>query len=994
MQGIDLSQFVDAFFDEGRERLASINEALVVFESDALDDAGFAALRRDAHTIKGSALMLGVQDVGAAAHLFEDAVEYLIKHSECRTAPMIQFLFDIHDSLADRLQAVDSVTIDTADFRRRHDALLSETTVGDATQAVDDEEAVSEEAVSEEAVSEEAVSEKAVSEEAVSEEAVSEEAVSEEAVSEEAVSEEAVSEEAVSEEAVSVDLSQFVESFFDEGRQRLASINEALVVFESGALDDAGFAALRRDAHTIKGSALMLGVQDVGAAAHLFEDAVEHQIKDSGYRTAPMIQFLFDIHDSLADRLQAVDSAAIDTADFRRRHDALLAEAAAAADVLATEADEGQADVLGEDIVAEETASVETIADTEHADQDNDETSEAEAIEEDIFRPDVTNVKAKVASHSGSGRFIRVDAERLNLLSGQLIELSTGKAFGGKLVQDVHVLQKQMEQLRRLARGIESEMESAPASESFALFDRHMEWLHRATKHLIADVDYNVERQDIMLDDLRDQVLGLMLRPLDTIFPAFPRAVRDTANRYGKKARLVIADEKVECDQSVVEALMEPLVHLLNNAIAHGIESPEERLQAGKPEAGQITLLSTQSGSEIHIEVIDDGRGIDPERVKKVAVERGVTTQYEADEMSDAEVFELIFRSGFSTRDEIDETSGRGVGMNVVQDTVRRLTGVIRINTEIGKGTRFLISLPVSIAVQRALIFRIGDQKFGMLIHMLEQVVSPKPDDVKHAAGGRMSLTYSGQKVPLVDLRQIISHDDASEANDIPLIVVARHIDGFVGIVVDELYADTEIIVRELDPYLKRYQAQGLMGNTITDDGSVVLLMEPYGIKEMGRTAPHQVAHDMVAEDAILPAARVLLVDDSIIARQVEKSLLESMGMTVETAIDGMDAIEKLEHDAYDVVVSDLEMPRLDGFGLVRRMRNDRQYRHIPILIVSTRESPEDRLKGMEAGADGYLIKQQLAQGELHATLKRLLEPLTSADESNRKRPSQDAPIV
>ncbi|MDQ6987030.1 MAG: response regulator [Mariprofundaceae bacterium] len=948
MPGIDLSQFVASFFDEGRQRLASINEALVAFESGVLDDEGFAALRRDAHTIKGSALMLGVQDVGDAGHLFEDAIEHLLKHPEYRTAAMSQFLFDVHDRLAERLQAVDTAVIDVSEFRRHFDALLKD-----------------------------------------------------------------VAEETTAEETTSIDFSLFIASFFEEGRQRLASINEALVAFEAAFLDDEGFAALRRDAHTIKGSALMLGVQDVGDAGHLFEDAVEYLLKHPEYRTAAMSQFLFDVHDRLAERLQAVDSPAIDISEFRRRFDALLTESTVENPVLADAGIDGQTYVLEEqeeERVAEDVAGAEqalinkqeaVVADTGKIDEQVDEQAdepqarEIDAVpEDDPFRPDVVNVKAKVASHSGSGRFIRVDAERLNLLSGQLIELSTGKAFGGKLMQDIRVLQKQMNQLRQLARGIEVELASSAASESLGLFDRHMEWLERATKHLILDVDYNVERQGIMLDDLRDQVLGLMLRPLETIFPAFPRAVRDIANRHGKKARLVIADEKVECDQNVVEALMEPLVHLLNNAIAHGIESPQERLKLGKPEAGQITLLATQSGSEIHIEVIDDGQGIDPEQIKKAAVERGVTTQYEADEMSDAEALELIFRSGFSTRQNVDETAGRGVGMNVVQDTVRRLTGVIQIQTEVGKGTRFLISLPVSIAVQQALIFRIGDQKFGMLIHILEQVVSPQPGEVEYAAGGRMSLTYSGQKVPLVDLRKIISEGGADEAENIPLVVVARHIDGFTGIVVDELYADAEIIVRELDPYLKRYQAQGLMGNTIIDDGSVVLLMEPYGIKEMGRTAPHQVAHDMAPEDVKLHAVRVLLVDDSIIARQVEKALLESMGMIVETAIDGMDAVEKLEHDAYDVVISDLEMPRLDGFGLVRRMRNNPKYSKIPILIISTRESDEDRQKGMEAGANAYLIKQQLAQGELHETLKRLLGPLTQADESNRKRSSQDAPIV
>ncbi|MDQ6971031.1 MAG: response regulator, partial [Mariprofundaceae bacterium] len=766
----------------------------------------------------------------------------------------------------------------------------------------------------------------------------------------------------------------------------LSSINQALVALESGTLTDDGLVGLRRDAHTIKGSALMLGINDVGKIGHLFEDAVEHLIKDDALRNGYMIQLLFDMHDTLAERMQAVDSPAIDASPFQARYDALLT-GEADSDAAAEHADSTKA----EDGSAEHSDVVDVAAESDSPSENSTRPGHTDVAKDWIamagFRPDVSDVKAKVGRSGGSGRFMRVDAERLNVLSGQLIELSTGKAFGNKLSQEVQALQAQMRQLQYLARKLKSDAPASADVESSVLFDRQMEWLLRATSNLSSDVDYNVERQGLMLDDLRDRVLGLMLRPLESVFSAFPRAVRDVAGRYHKKARLVTAGESVECDQSVVESLMEPLVHLINNAVAHGIESPEERRALGKPEAGQISMLAMQSGSEIHIEVVDDGKGIDSEHIKRVAVERGVTTQFEADAMSEAEALELIFRPGFSTHEVVDETAGRGIGMNVVQDTVRRLTGVIRIQTQKGKGTRFLISLPVSIAVQRALMFRIGSQRFGMLIPMVEHVMAPCADELL-IEGGKQVVQYDGESVPLVDLRHMLADKPDDVPDAAPLVLIARHIDGFTGIVVDELFDDAEIIVRELDPYLKRYQAQCLMGNTIAEDGAVVLLMEPYGIKEMGRTAPHQVVHDLAEGEANMHAVLALLAEDSIIARQIEKGLLESLGMTVDTAIDGMDAVEKMERGSYDVLITDLEMPRLDGFGLVRRVRNEPRYSELPILIISTRESAEDRMKGLEAGADAYLIKQNLAQGELHETLHSLLGPLTSADESNRKRPS------
>jgi len=320
-----------------------------------------------------------------------------------------------------------------------------------------------------------------------------------------------------------------------------------------------------------------------------------------------------------------------------------------------------------------------------------------------------------------------------------------------------------------------------------------------------------------------------------------------------------------------------------------------------------------------------------------------------------------------------------------VQDTLRRLTGAIRIDTEKGQGTRFIISLPVSIAVQRALLFRMGGQRFGMLTHMLEHVAAPRPEEIERIEG-RHYLAYEGQKVPLVDLRRMLP-GEAAEPAEHPMVLIAKHIEGFTGIVVDELYGDAEVIVRELDPYLKRYQAQGLMGNTIAEDGSVVLLIEPYGIKEMGRTAPdarlEQAAREATPEPGGEGGFRALLAEDSIIARQVEKTLLESMGLVVDTAIDGMDALEKMERRDYDILITDLEMPRLDGFGLVRRVRNEQRFEDLPILIISTRESAEDRIKGLEAGADAYLVKQKLDQGGLRDALRALLGPLTNEEESS-----------
>jgi len=819
------------------------------------------------------------------------------------------------------------------------------------------------------------------------------------------------------------ELSSFIASFFDEARERLSSINQHLVNFESGNISEEELVELRRDAHTIKGSALMLGVKDVGGVGHLFEDAIEQMIEHVAWRTPAMIQFLYDLHDQLAQRLDEPDgNELLDPDALRTTYNDLVKMLESGSEEAIAGAEAGQrpeggiaSGLIGADEAeawkkSREFAEAEEESPSELQAGEKDKEGETgaespvpagKAVEErqdfeelastplpetavegvDNFRPDVSQLKMNVlGQRKSSGRFLRVDAERLEELSNYVIELSTEQSRGESVEDSLQALHLEMRALRRKWRQFRDALPGASESELVAgisALDEALDLHVRKTRYFIDEFRHGHSRSGIMFRDLRDQVLSLMLRPLDSIFSTFPRAIRDVAVRANKRVNLRISGKSVEIDQGVAETLVEPLVHLLNNAVAHGIESPEERKAAGKPEDGQITILARQSGNEVRIEVIDDGRGIDTEKVKETAVRNGVTTQAEADVMASAELLEMIFRPGFSTHTDVDDLAGRGIGMNVVQDTLRRLTGSIRIHTKVGQGTRFVLSLPVRIAVQHALTFRMGDRKFGMLTHMIDQVVPLNQQKLEKGAGGKDFFRYGDHMVPIVDLRRIMTKDPEA-LSDYPYILISEHIEGYVGIIIDELLGDHEIVVRDLEPYIKRYQPQGLMGNTIAADGSVLLLLEPYGIKEMGRTSPDDELEIRVGENVVFDF-KVLLVDDSLIARKVEQGILESLGFAVDTAIDGLDALAKLEAETYDMVVTDLEMPRLDGFGLVRRMRNQSRYEELPVLIISTRESAEDRMRAMEAGADAYLVKQQLDSENLLRNIRMLVGPLTES---------------
>ncbi len=1097
MSGFDLSNFLAAFFDEARDRLVSINRGLVEFESETIDDEGLVALRRDAHTIKGSALMLGVTDVGGVAHLFEDAMENLIQNPELRVPKMIQFLYDLHDHLDERLEEVDTEPrLDPKALREDYERLLQEVRSGGGS-AVEEEKQEETSLIG----AEEAASWKKQVDSAAGQMATAEEEVA----TEEDVAA-ASEDEAAAEAVASVDIDAMMpDGMFD------ADANDDLLAAAAGGgvdvLDEEEASPALMEAETqapLDAPVVDMGDDDEEEATFdiVDEDASEHLDVGSGIEELEEVLTFGDdfggedvssllegedvlVYEESQDgeglasssdmvsvgarpvaeadsepaalarhdeeerrraqeearrkaeeeerrraqeearrkaeeeerrraqeearrkaeeearrraqeearrkaeeeaRRRAQEEARRKAEEKERRRAQEIARRKAAAEQARREAAEAARKEAEERarrdaerraaIAAQAAKQVQQKAEQQRVEEAAraapPKVAKAASGErqekENRFRPTVAGEKSSKRStgqRKASGRFLRVDAARLEELSSYVVELSTERSHGEDLVSQFRALQREFRELRQMWNELQQGMGQMNPEEQARLmqamsrsFDRGM----RGMSRYIETQRFSQLRSEMMLKELRDQVLSLMLRPLDNIFSTFPRAVRDVAVKLGKRVKLVIDGSDTEIDQGISEALVEPLVHLLNNAVAHGVEMPEERVAAGKPPVAQVSIIARQSGNEIHIEVVDDGRGLDVDLIKATAVERGVTTQVEADEMDSAEILEMIFRPGFSTKKEVSDVSGRGIGMNVVQDTVRRLTGAIRIDSEKGQGTRFMLSLPVSIAVQHALVFRMAGQRFGMLIHLVEQVVPLASQKIEKGPGGKDFMRYGHQLVALVDMRQMLADGDGAEISEKPYVIIAEHIEGFVGIVVDEMYDEMEIVVRDLDPYIKRYQPQGLMGTTIATDGSVLILLEPYGIKEMGRTAPDQAIEIEVAEEEKMDLS-VLLVEDSLIARQIEKGVFESMGFTVETAIDGMDGLEKLQKGRFDLVVTDLEMPRLDGFGFVRRIRNQPEYEDLPIMVISTRESAEDRMRALEAGADSYMIKQQL-QGE------------------------------
>ena len=798
------------------------------------------------------------------------------------------------------------------------------------------------------------------------------------------------------------DLSGFLAQFFDEANERLVAVNRRLVLLESGKLDEQGMAQLCRDAHTIKGSAEMLGVKDISALSHLLEDAIEYvKAENSDPKTDPMMQFIFDLHDLLQERLEHPDAEIrVDSAPYAAQFNKLCGKTSKAkkgeptVDKAVQVQEEGAKPVVrkrprkpaakkmtvNRNLIAAVMGTIEGSLKDPKSEKTSEETVVAKKPEADVvteaeeicFRPEIGSLEleSERAVDDSSGNFLRVDRSRLNRLSNQIIELSSDRYRSSALEGE---LDRLMQDFKLLREQLFNPASTAAKVDQSAEFDQRLRHLHKAGEQL----RMQQRRSSVMLDDLRKQVFGLMLRPISSLFSVFPRTVRDLAARSGKKVQLLISGDAIEMDQLAAESLSEPLIHLINNAVAHGIETPEERLAAGKPEEAQITITAKQVGTEVFIEVIDDGRGIEIEQLREKAVSSGLISASEAEEMDSSEVLELIFHPGFSTLSVANESAGRGIGLNVVLNVMREITGSVHIHSQPGKGTKFILHLPVSVAIQKANTFAIAGYRFGMLSNLIVKVLPQHSQTIEkgHGAYHQGYISYEGHRVPIIDLYQALNTPKSDQHGS--SIMIVEHFEGFLGVLVDAVEDEREIIVRGIDPYLKFYQPVGLMGNAIAEDGTVLLLIEPNGLKEMWRTSP-EYDSELVDEATAGTAEfshRVLLVDDSTIALKIEKMIFESLGFTVDTAVGGMDAMEKIDLHAYQLLVTDMKMPGIDGAELIEQVRADKRYAELPVMVIATLEAEKDKKRAVKAGANAFLGKRHLKGHEdlLNKTIRSIL---------------------
>ena len=566
------------------------------------------------------------------------------------------------------------------------------------------------------------------------------------------------------------------------------------------------------------------------------------------------------------------------------------------------------------------------------------------------------------AADRAADRVLRVTAENLNrllsLASESVVETRWAKPFTDSMLR----LKRLHHQLGASLEGIRgSSPGRAPDDAAQRAFGKAREQLAECEQLLaqrLIDLDTYDRRSINLAQRLYAEALAVRMRPFADGVEGLPRMVRDLAHSLGREVRLDIVGMSTQVDRDVLVQLDAPLGHLLRNAIDHGIEPPEARRAAGKPGEGVIRIEARHSAGALHVSVSDDGNGVDMDRLRAAVVARNFTTREAAGTLSDAELLEFLFLPGFSMKETVTDVSGRGVGLDAVQDMVKQVRGTIRVTSQRGIGMRFLLQLPVTLSVVRTLLAEVGGEPYAFPLASIVRALK-LPKNRIAVLEGREHFELEGRHIGLVAGRQVLgAQAPLAIGDEVPVIVMGDHTHTY-GLIVDRFLGERELVVQPLDLLLGKIK--DIAAGALMEDGSPVLIVDADDmIRSMeklvaaGRldTVPRGIAgaHERKRK-------RVLVVDDSLTVRELERKLIGNHGYDVEVAVDGMDGWNAVRTGHFDLVISDIDMPRMDGIELVTLINKDPTLKLIPVMIVSYKDREEDRERGLNAGAAHYLTK-------------------------------------
>lgn len=582
------------------------------------------------------------------------------------------------------------------------------------------------------------------------------------------------------------------------------------------------------------------------------------------------------------------------------------------------------------------------------------------------------------------GSTIRISEERLRSLYATADDLLSLRLTSGSRIADIREISLMLQHIRWKFNHVEGDIAALGTeihSTNQALV-RVLSFIDEArdainTSEIRLSGAIRVMKQDQMEMDsvvtgFIENIREVVLVPVSSLTDSFPRIIRDIAREVGKNVDVVIKGSDIEIDRRVIDAIRDPLVHLLRNAVDHGIESPEKRKERGKDPVGKITVnVSHSRAHQVTITISDDGQGIDPDTVAGVAVSKDLVSAEDLGTFSRNEKLLLIFRSGLSTAETVSTVSGRGLGLVIVQEKITTIGGSISLSSMKDAGTTFTLTVPVSLATFRGILVYVEDRPFFLPLQMIDRVYTPGPSDIG-TIEGHMVLYLDGQVIPAGYMSQVLGLAKPGESliESGKTVVITDTFGDKIGFFVDRVSGAEEIVVRDLGPQLR--EVRFISGVAIIHNTLIVPVLN---VEDMAEALQKHIPDPARPQTSCMSAGRrrILVVEDSITSRMLLKNILEAAGYKVETAVDGLDAFTRLKTGSVDLVVSDVDMPRMNGFLLTEKIRSEKRFSDLPVILVTSLDAPEDRERGIASGANAYLVKSGFDQGNLLDMIKKLM---------------------
>ena len=771
-------------------------------------------------------------------------------------------------------------------------------------------------------------------------------------------------------------------TFQAELEDHLGTLNKGLLALEqdAAALDHNHLLAeLFRAAHSLKGAARAVDIRSIEAIAHKLEDALGIIRKEALTPTSDNINALLAALDAIKDAMAA-----------HLRGEEISSDSLTQLFVRLSPLSQTQNESFdGEDNFSRQPEELQQIENNKMVEPHEHVPDAKENPPPQMTTAAVMEISTKPTARAIiTDETIRVSTAKLDSLMDSLGELMVARMRMEQMMEQVKTIQQGSATWQKSWRKVRPTYDrfrrqnSKNANVEIQTLMRFIEnnelelkTISSALNSLSGHLTNDRNHLQLVTDTLQNGIRNVRMLPISTLFDNFPRMVRDLALERKKDVILSIDGADTEVDRQALEMMKDPIMHLLRNAVDHGIELPAQRIAFGKPGQGNIHLSAEQRGNNLILAVSDDGRGIDTRALKQAGMERGIIAVEEAEKLNEVEAINLIFRPGLSTASQLSDISGRGVGMDVVRDNLEQLHGLIHVTTGPGKGATFTLTLPLTLATHHVLLLRAAGETLALPMMNVERILRIGIDKIG-SLNGKPAVFAEGYPLPLISLAHLLHLPVADKpmlmGTKIP-VVILRVVEKRIALRVDRFLSTQEVVVKNLGRQLRK--VNNVTGATILGDGQLVIILNVADLMKSIEDTPISMINPAIAISQIRKR-RVMVVDDSITTRMLEKHILVNAGYQAITAADGKEALELIRSNMNELpalVVSDVNMPNLDGFVLTETIKGDPSLASIPVVLVTSLESQQDKIRGLEAGADAYIVKKSFDQRELLEMIDRLI---------------------